>query len=321
MLEAAIKKEEYLKKRTSRSTKLCLFSMPIITVAELIAIDALSLGFIGWLIFLALDIILFRFLPYIMVLLAGRAKTPEEFADYRDSFAFIKKYRNHNLISIEVYENVEKCDWAKYIDSMLAGEKRSSNRYRLLSAKQVYLELCCRADESAAVLDEMEKCVPKYYADNLVLRRMAFLGGKDDKAGYMELYRASGDVIGRLTVKALSSLAAAMAAVSQSEFFGGNYEKALEIRKMSLEAITAYNKQSGMLKKFPNFVLIEEIENSLDLAEIYAAMGEIERAVSGMELIGEKVDALTTALSKFHVERIARVHRIIEKKQAESSAV
>lgn len=304
-LEQAIENEKALKKEMDRSIKGWIIASAAITLLQLVLLDVFSFGLGGWIVMIVLDLVYLYYLPYIMTLTSKRARRTACFAEYRDSFRYSRKYKNHTMLSIEIFNDFGRCDWEKYIDSLLENERKPSNRFMLLQSKESYLNMKCRFDEASAVCAELEKCAPKYARDRIIYKRLVRLGESRRSQEFASLFEENRDYLATVSENNLAGFILVCSLSSGYELIRGNYQRALELAQMALEGNTADRMQKNWAAKYPNFVLIGEIERYCDIVCCYVDMGDFEHASSGLELIDKRLSELTSALPDFYAHLIA----------------
>lgn len=304
-LEQAIENEKMLQKELKRSTKGWIIASAAITLLQLVLLDVFSFGLGGWIVMIVLDLVYLYYLPYIMVLTSKRARRTACFAEYRDSFRYSRKYKNHTMLSIEILNDFGRCDWEKYIDSLLENERKPSNRFMLLQSKESYLNMKCRFDEASAVCAKLEKCVPKYARDRLIYKRLTRLGESRRLQEFASLFEESRDYLTTVSEHNLAGFILVCSLSSSYELIRGNFQRALEFAQIALEGNVAADKLNNRAVKYPNFVLIGEIERYCDIVCCYIDMGDFDRAGSGLELIDRRLSELTSMLPDFYARLIA----------------
>ena len=142
---------------------------------------------------------------------------------------------DHQFIGIEAMDSFGKRDWVRYIDSLFAGEKNRYNRCTLLGAKRAYLDISCRFDEAESVFHEIEATAPGYLRNRILFKKMSHYCSCGRDADFISLYEKNQREIGKLYDGNLSEVKLGLVFSSLYEMKKGNFEKATELRQMSIE--------------------------------------------------------------------------------------
>lgn len=314
-VKAAIERGKNVHDFIQKSAKIWVIAISIYVVASIILMISGFGGIKFVLISAAVDLLLLYFLPFLIsasTLLNKNVRMQSTVREFYDSWRYSRKYRNHQFIGIEAMDSFGKRDWVRYIDSLLAGEKNRYNRCTLLGAKRAYLDISCRFDEAESVFQEIEATAPGHLRNRILFKKMSHYCSCGRDADFISLYEKNQREIGKLYDGNLSEVNLGLVFSSLYEMKKGNFEKATELRQMSIEVSYEDKKISSWLKKYPNYVLIGEIEAYIDLAECYAKLGNTEQAAAGLELIDSKIDELTCELPDIYAREAAKLHNLID---------
>ncbi len=119
------------------------------------------------------------------------------------------------------------------------------------------------------------------------------------------MFEENRDYLATVSEHNLSGFILVCSLSSSYELIRGNYQRALELAQMALEGNVAENKLNNRAVKYPNFVLIGEIERYCDIVCCYVDMGDFDHAGSGLELIDRRLSELTSVLPDFYARLIA----------------